>query len=234
MKSHKQTLLPLTTDSVARLEDFVGLGNAALVEYLKNIVSLKTDVNALYIQGDAASGKTYLLRAICAQAKSTSRDCVCFTANESIWLAQDVMLYNDDIIVCIDDIDQIEDDPKAQQFLLQWYEHLLPRAGQLIVAGTLSLQALKLQLADLKSRLSAGGTWTIQSLRDDEKLQVLQLIGRQRGLDLDKAVVKYLLSHYSRELSVQIRLLNRLDNASLAEQKKITIPFVKKFIENSV
>lgn len=229
--SQRQTLLPLTLAYEPRLEEFIGAGNAQLVQQLQQCVSQKLSLNALFIHGDAASGKSYLLQASCEQAKRLGRKAYYFHANEAPWRTIDISELADDVLLCVDDIDLIAQDEAAQQQLLHWYEYLLPRAGQLIVSASVNLSELNLSLQDLQSRLSIGGAWQIQALTDSEKQDVLKAVAKQRGIELDDGVVKYLLTHYSRDIGRQIALFNRLDNAALTQKKRLTIPFIKSMID---
>ena len=90
---------------------------------------------------------------------------------------------------------------------------------------------LKIKLPDLVSRLAWGLTLYLQLLNDDDKLSALQLRAGKRGFDLPDNVGRYLLSHNTRDLSSLFDLLDHLDEASLAAQRKLTIPFVKKVAE---
>lgn len=49
-----------------------------------------------------------------------------------------------------------------------------------------------------------------------------------RGLELPEPVADYLLRRCSRDLSTLLALLDRLDLAALAQQRRLTIPFVRE------
>jgi DnaA family protein len=61
-------------------------------------------------------------------------------------------------------------------------------------------------------------------------MKALQLRAQQRGLALSNEVTHYLLTHVSRSMSDLVVLLDKLDYESLAEQRKLTIPFIKKYM----
>ena len=86
------------------------------------------------------------------------------------------------------------------------------------------------QLPDLGSRLTSGLIFAIQELLDTEKIAALQYRARKRALDLPQEVGQYLLSHYPRSMHDLFTALDRLDRYSLAEQRRLTIPFVKKVL----
>ncbi|WP_455365563.1 HdaA/DnaA family protein [Kaarinaea lacus] len=51
-----------------------------------------------------------------------------------------------------------------------------------------------------------------------------------RGLELSDDVGQFLLRRYSRDLVELFALLERLDHASLSEQRRLTIPFLREHI----
>ena len=67
---------------------------------------------------------------------------------------------------------------------------------------------------------------------DDEQIEyILKQRAKLLGLKINSGVLSYLLSHFSRKLSDQMKLLYQLERASLSEQRKITIPFVREVCE---
>ena len=68
---------------------------------------------------------------------------------------------------------------------------------------------------------------TCRPLDDAGRLQVLQLRAQGRGFELPDETGVYLLRRYPRDLPALCGLLERLDQASLVAQRRLTIPFVK-------
>lgn len=46
----------------------------------------------------------------------------------------------------------------------------------------------------------------------------------------DEAAIDWLLTHAERDVPGLVALLDRLDRASLAEQRRITVPFLKQVL----
>jgi DnaA family protein len=67
-------------------------------------------------------------------------------------------------------------------------------------------------------------------LDDEQKQAALQFRARARGLVLNDEVAAYIIQRLPRDMNELFWQLNRLDHASLAEQRKLTIPFVKKIL----
>lgn len=91
---------------------------------------------------------------------------------------------------------------------------------------------LSCKLPDFQSRLSWGLLLQLPAVVDAEIGNILKFRGALLGIELSKEVVAYLLTHYSRKLSVQIKILRQLDEMSLSAKKRVTIPFIKKALAN--
>ena len=85
-----------------------------------------------------------------------------------------------------------------------------------------------LQLPDLASRLGWGLVFQLQPLDDAGKQEVLKLRAAQRGLQLTDEVARYILSRGARGMGELFAALETLDQASLRDQHRLTIPFVKR------
>ncbi len=87
---------------------------------------------------------------------------------------------------------------------------------------------LSAALGDFRTRLQWGLLLQLPT-HDEEQLR---LILRRRagllGFDLSEDVIDYLMRHHARDLSVQMGILQQLDGASLSQQRRVTIPLVKK------
>lgn len=83
-------------------------------------------------------------------------------------------------------------------------------------------------LPDLRSRLQWGMTYQLQSLDDNSRKLALQYRAEQKGLNFSATALQFLLTHYDRNLTSLMKMLDRLDTRSLQEQKKITVALVKR------
>ena len=83
---------------------------------------------------------------------------------------------------------------------------------------------------DLTSRLAWGLVLHLEALDENDKLAALQLRAQQRGFELPTDVGQFLLRRCPRDTPSLFALLDRLDQASLAAQRKLTIPFVRELI----
>jgi len=74
--------------------------------------------------------------------------------------------------------------------------------------------------------------YRIKPLADIDKIEALQRRSHDRGFKLPREVAEYLVKRVKRDMPNLITLLDDLEKASLAEKRKLTIPFVRSFLEN--
>ncbi len=68
--------------------------------------------------------------------------------------------------------------------------------------------------------------YQLQPLRDQQLLQALQSRARERGCEIPDDTAAYLLKRLPRDTASLFDMLERLDQASLVAQRKLTVPFV--------
>jgi DnaA family protein len=105
---------------------------------------------------------------------------------------------------------------------------MIQQQHRLLFSATMAPQYLALALRDLQSRLTAATIFHLQRLDETEQIALLVLRAKYRGIELTPAVATYILQHWSRGFSQLLIALEKLDEASLIEQRKLTLPFVKK------
>jgi DnaA family protein len=52
-----------------------------------------------------------------------------------------------------------------------------------------------------------------------------------RGIELDDAVVDWLFTREKRDIASLLGVLDRIDAASLAAQRRVTVPFLRKLLD---
>ncbi len=185
----------------------------------------------LYIWGARGQGKSHLLQACCHQAFERNHQAFYLAPNldklpeASILDGLEAM-----DLVCIDDIDQFLDQANWEQALFNFFNRLRDNNKRLIVASQYSPTQIPVQLSDLKTRLSWGLTLKLQALDDAELIGALQLRANTMGFEISEKSGRFLLTHYTRDSIALWNLLHRLDHATLAAQRKVTIPFLKQLL----
>ncbi|HAU04534.1 MAG TPA: DnaA regulatory inactivator Hda, partial [Pseudoalteromonas shioyasakiensis] len=101
----------------------------------------------------------------------------------------------------------------------------------LVVTADLLPDMLHINLPDLVSRLKWGTTLQIRSMSDDDKAEALVRRAHMRGLELTDECARFLLTRLSRDMRALLDVLDKLDHASMAAQRKLTIPFIKSTLK---
>jgi chromosomal replication initiation ATPase DnaA len=124
----------------------------------------------------------------------------------------------------IEDIEQCQN----QESLLHLYNHCKDINVKLLLTSSCVPSALPFTLPDLTSRLRACQLVTINPPDDSLITNVMRKQFSDRQLMVDDEVIAYLAPRMERTLAGVKEMVERLDAAALAEQKNITIPFVKR------
>lgn len=227
---NKQLALAIKLNDEATLADFNWENNTLLKQQLQSMLTLQED-RLLYLWGPKGSGKSHVLQA-CCQAVNTTQSAIYLPLTLlKEWGPQTIEGIEDQTLICIDDIDCIGNDPTWEEALFHLYNRIKDQERSLlIISGNHPPATIAIQLADLRSRLGWGLVIQLNELSDEEKISTLKLHASKRGFDLPESVAQFLLNRCSRNMHDLHQLLNRLDDASLAAHRKITIPFVKDIL----
>jgi DnaA family protein len=227
----RQFPLNLSLNDSASLENFVpGRNLQAVTDISRSLAG--TGEPFLFLWGTKYAGKTHLLQAACRQADELSCSAVYIPLGLASQLSPELLSNMDGMdLVCLDDIQEIAGN-------LDWEEglfHLFNRARSgdtiLLVTADCSPTTLPLSLPDLVSRLSSGVSYRLEALDDKEKQKALEEAARRRGMTLSSKTTRYILKHCARDMGSLLAFIERLDRASLAAQRKLTIPFVRTLLQ---
>jgi DnaA-homolog protein len=87
-----------------------------------------------------------------------------------------------------------------------------------------------LGLRDLQSRLVSMAHYRLTLLDETQQRAALQLRASIRGLELPEETAVWLQRRYPRNMASLNAMLDRLDTASLTEQRRLTVPFIRQVI----
>jgi DnaA family protein len=102
---------------------------------------------------------------------------------------------------------------------------------RLIFAASAAPRTLRWCLDDWKSRAGACVVYQLRELDEAGRIEALSLRAAQRGLQLPRETAEFLLNRFPRDLPSLLGLLDALDEASLAAQRRLTIPFIRAALE---
>lgn len=227
-----QLTLGISLRDDATFDNFYPGRNDALIPYLEMFASRALE-RMLYLWGESGSGLSHLLQACCHRHSSLGYSCLYLPLSQANELTPELLKGLEDLtLLVIDDIDAIAGQQTWEEELFHLYNRILvQQTTSVIFAAHLAPKQLPVVLPDLQSRLSSLLALYIQPLEDAEKLAALQMRAQGRGLVLSKQVGQFLLRRCARQMSVLFNILERLDQASMAAQRKLTIPFVKSVLQ---
>lgn len=181
----------------------------------------------IYLFGGADGGKSHLLQAACHSGGARAvylplAELVGFSPQEVLEGMEGMSL------VCLDDIEAVLGNEAWELALFHFFNRARALDCRLLIGAKSPPRVLGVGLADLKSRLSWGIVYQLPPVTDEYKQRILQFRAGARGLALPADVATYIVSRAPRELGTLLALLDRLDEASLAEKRALSIPFVKK------
>lgn len=226
-----QLALGIRLPDTARYDNFHAGPNAEVLRALQTLGD-SGDAALLYLSGGAGSGKSHLLQAFSREMTERGRQAVYLPLGELAALGPAILegLESADAVV-LDDLDGVAGDTMWEEALFHLFNRLRDAGRVLLVAAADRPDAIGLRLPDLVSRLTWGLVYALSPLDDAGRLSVLQLRAEQRGLELNTEVGQFLLRRCERDLTALCQLVDRLDEASLAAQRRLTIPFVKTVID---
>jgi len=205
--------------------------NAAALGYVERLCEPDAGwtESLIYLWGGNGVGRSHLLQAACRRVEQRGEQALYLPLAEGVKhgpaLLDNLEQY---ALVCLDDLDAVAGQNEWEEALFHLFNRLRDSGRCLLLAASASPRGLPVRLADLKSRLTLALVFQLQSLSDEDKLRALQLRASRRGLHLSDEVGRFILTRGERSMSTLFELLERLDEASLQAQRKLTIPFLKE------
>lgn len=199
--------------------------NALVVAQLRALAAQQRP-GLTWLCGPEGSGKTHLLQALCAQAGAgaqyvpLSQVAAFGPAALAEWQGAGWL--------CLDEVAAVIGSPEWERALFASYRDCEERGASLLMAAREAPQQLPFALPDLASRCAAGLRLDLRALDEPGQLLALQLRAKQRGCELPDETARYLLRRLPRDMSSLFALLDELDTAALAAQRRLTVPFIRE------
>ena len=185
---------------------------------------------ATWICGPPSAGKTHLLQAICSQA-AESRRAGYFPLAELAALGVGVLEGLPQLqCVCLDDLEAVVGRIEWEKAIFGLLREVEEGRGTLVMAARPPPAVLAWALPDLGSRCAAGAVLPLRALDETEQQQALQLRARLRGFELPEETSRWLQRRFPRDMRQLYGLLDTLDEAALAAQRRLTVPFIREVL----
>ncbi len=228
-----QLSLGVTLNDDATFSNFYTQDESAalLVEQL-SASAFGKEANCFVTWGAPGCGLTHLLQASCHLAHNQRRSVQYLPLRDVRgYAAEDICEGLEETkLVCLDGLDLICGDSAWEHQIFHLYNKLRDAGHTLIMSSHTSPPSLPVVLPDLKSRILGSMVFHVKSLSDQEKQACLIMRAAARGLQMPEDVAKFILLRSSRDMNDLFMLLNRLDECSMQQQRKLTIPFVKEVL----
>jgi DnaA family protein len=225
----KQLPLAVSLPDDETFDSYFSAANEAAVEHLKKFLS--GGDRPLYLWGASGSGKSHLLHAATAALSARGEAAVYLPLAMADQLSPEMFDGLEQLgLIAIDDLNQIAGDDRWERAVFDLYNRVEEQQGKvkLLIASSATPRSCGFRLPDLCSRLDWGMVIKLQSLDDEQKVQMLMQRAQNRGMKLSDEVARFLLNRMERDMSALTQALATLDRASMVAKRKLTVPFVKK------
>ena len=228
MNSPKQLTFPWNKSFHSSFEGFyIDPKNKQLISILENI-SINEN---MYIYGLKNSGKTYLLQSLCNKYSKNDKS--------SLFLPlMDVTKHGVEIIdsienmdlVCIDGLEAVSQNKEWEIGLFNLINNAQQTGCRLVFTSSSEEGAINFSLADLDSRIRKFQSHEIFPISDDHLLKALKKITNLRSISLGEKEAQYLITYTKRNIADLTIILESLDQLSMENKRRITIPLIKELL----
>ncbi|MDP6374793.1 MAG: DnaA regulatory inactivator Hda [Pseudomonadales bacterium] len=223
----RQLTLSLQPSPRCTFSSFVPGRNEELVERCRG---LPEGFSITCIHGEPGSGRSHLLQATCHHHAGLDRRVAYLplaVAPADAEMLSGLERYG---VVALDDLESWLGFVPLERGLIGLYQALQQRNAALLFTSDRSPSELECAFDDLSSRLRGGQAFALEELEDHDKARVLRQRAAERGMLIDAAVMSYWMRRARRGFTGLLADLDRLDEASLSEQRRVTVPLVKQVL----
>jgi len=224
-----QLPLALRAPSDQRLDSYIAAPDGLIAQLQAFAAGQLSDW--LYLAGPSGTGKTHLALSVCAAAEQAGRSSAYLPLQAAAGRLRDALeALEGRSVVALDGVDSIAGQREDEVALFDFHNRARAAGITLLYTARQMPDGLALVLPDLRSRLSQCVRISLPVLDDVARAAVLRDRAQRRGLALDEAAIDWLLTHSERELAGLVALLDRLDRESLAAQRRVTVPFLRRVL----
>ncbi len=222
----QQLPLGVRLAETARFDSFVAGPNRETLELLSG----GTPPRLLWLWGRAGTGKSHLLQAACASAGAAGGAAAYLDLHTPV--VPDLLEGFEALdLVCLDALDRVSGDAEWNAAIFRLHTLMQDGSGRLYVASTAPPATLQFRLPDLRSRLLAAPVHQLHELAEEERMAALEQRAARLGLVLPRESAAYLVHRLPRDMHSLCAVLDRLDEAALAAQRRLTVPFLRQVLE---
>jgi len=226
-----QLPLALRLRDASSFENFLEAENKELVQRLRAAARGEVRGEQIYLWAPVACGKSHLLEACCRDAARRSRRSAYVPLSPGSGLAPEMLDGLEAVdVVCLDDVDAVAGDTRWESALFRLYDRLRDAGGVLIAAGGRPPGRAGFVMPELSSRIARGLAYRVAELDDAGRGEAVRMRAGARGIELGDEVVNYILRRCARDLHALFDLLERIDQASLAAKRRVTVHLLRQLL----
>jgi DnaA family protein len=228
MPTPEQLLLNVRPRADIRLEDFAAATYGLAVAALRAL--LEPGATPCYVWGAEDTGRAALFAALAQEADQQGLLVVSLPLAEVLEHGAGVLegLETAGLLI-VDQLDAVAGKADWEEALFHLFNRARGRAGLLFGAAG-PARDIGIALPDLVSRLQQSAVFSLPTPDDALRQQVLSASAGRRGLVLTAEVERYLVERGPRTLGGFMDCLERLDQLSLREQRRLTVPFLRQLL----
>jgi DnaA-homolog protein len=225
----RQLPLALTLSDHASFATFVVGKNAELVALLGDVAA-GTTREFLWLAGAPGTGRSHLLQAACRAADAAGLRAMYLPLGRG--LEPELLLNLENLsLLALDDIEAVAGQRRWEERLFPLFNSFYRQRGSLVVAAADAPAGTAFVLPDLASRAAGAVVYRLAELDDAGCLTAIRGHAQSRGLELDDTAATYLVRRVARDMPSLCAWLDRFDRASLAAQRRLTVPFIRSLID---
>ena len=198
--------------------------NRETIALIDNLFKFNYKDNRIYLWGPSAVGKTHILIATIKKFLNLNKEVIDLSFIDD----NDTFNLGSIDLFFLDDIDRA--DGKIQNNLFNIFNMSENENAAIFITGNLPPNQMSLR-PDLRTRISQCLVLNLKELEDEEKKDVLLKRSYFMGINLKLEIIDYLVKNYNRNMHELIKLIEKIDKESIIQKKRITIPFIKSFME---
>ena len=192
--------------------------------------------SAFYLHGESGVGKTHLLQASCRYITEQGHASVYLPFGDlSLPLIPDVLIGLEQTpLVALDDMNGIIGQTKWELALANLITKSSVQGHTVLLTGEKSINDWSIKTTDLAKALMMVLPIHMDAIIENEEVIIaLQRHSLRLGFELPNEVGKYLIKQFSSDLQELLAVLKLLEQASLVEKRRLTLPFVKQVLKQS-
>lgn len=226
-----QLPLGMMWSETASFESYSPVDNAETVAAVHRLA--EGGNTSLLLHGGQATGKTHLLQAAARYAHRLGSSAAYLPLSVYAKTTPEVLQgFTHLRLIALDECESVWMQRDWATALARLLDSQREQGGGLLLASRSAPTALAAEvLPDLRTRLSACAVYGLRPLSDHGRRDALQRHARTRGLNLDDGVADYLIQRLPRDSGSLLAALDTLDTLSLSAKRRLTIPFVRQFLD---